>query len=73
MYVHMPEPCKAHAHIVFLASELLSESPELPTTNIRTTSPGLLTLTTYYVAMMIAAKNDAGTTATAAMMTVRKV
>ena len=55
-------------------SDLSMISPNLlrPITNIRTTSPGLLTPTTYRVAMMIAAKNGAVTTATAAMMTVRK-
>ena len=41
-----------------------------PTSN--TTSPGLLTPTTYRVAMMIVAKDGAVTTATAAMTTVRK-
>ena len=48
------------------------ELPESPTTNVRTTSPGLLTPTTYRIAMMIAAKNGTVTTTTAAMMTVRK-
>ena len=49
-----------------------SESSESPTTNIRTTLPRLLTLTTCRVAMMIIAKNGAVTAATAAMTTVRK-
>jgi len=48
------------------------ELPKSPTTNIRMTSPGLLTPTTCRVAMMIAAKNGAVTTMTAAMMTVWK-
>ena len=39
---------------------------------MRTTSLGLLTPTTYRVAMMIAAKNGAVTTATFAMTIVRK-
>ena len=46
--------------------------PTALTTNIRMTSPELLTPTTCRVAMMIAAKNGAVTTMTAAMMIVRK-
>jgi len=46
------------------SSKLLSELPASPTSNIRTTSPGLLAPIAYRVAMMA--------TVTAAMMTVRK-
>ena len=53
-------------------SKPLSELPASPTSNIRTTSPGLLTPTTCRVVMMIATKNGTVTTATAAMMTVWK-
>ena len=49
-----------------------SELPASPTTNIRTTSPELLTPTTCRVAMMIVAKNGAVTTVTATMTIVRK-
>ena len=48
-------------------SEPLSEPLESPTSVIRTTSSGLLGPTAYHVAILIAAKNDAMTTATAAM------
>ena len=54
------------------SSEPLSELPASPTTNIRTTSPGLLTPTTCRIAMMIAAKNGTVTTTIAAMTTVQK-
>ena len=48
------------------------ELPKSPTTNIRMTSPGLLTPTTCRVAMMITAKNGAETTTIAAMTIVQK-
>ena len=64
--------CTRTRGVVKPPSEPLSELPASPATNIRTTSPGLLTPTNCCVAMMIVAKNDAMTTVTAAMTTVQK-
>ena len=57
------------SNYIKLPIEPLSEPPESPTSVIRTTSSGLLAPTACRIAILIAAKNGAMTTATVAMTT----
>ena len=67
-----PRPIYSAIQHRFSDQSMISPNLLRPITNIRTTLPRLLTSTTCRIAMMIAMKNGAVTTATAAMMTVRK-